>query len=95
MGKVEIDVAYVAHLARLELNDGEAEAFQGQLDGVLGHIAALGRLDLEGIEPTAHAAPIHNVFRADEPRESVPESDALANAPLAANGLFITPKIVE
>lgn len=95
MGKVEIDVAYVAHLARLKLTEEEASAFGGQLDGVLDHIEALTRLDLEGIEPTAHAAPIHNVFRADEPRASIPVSEALSNAPMSANDLFITPKIVE
>lgn len=95
MGTVNIDVAYVAHLARLKVTQEEVEAFGGQLDGVLRHIEALTRLDLAGIEPTAHAAPIHNVFRADEPRPSIPPSEALSNAPLAANDLFITPKIVE
>lgn len=95
MGKVEIDVVRVAHLARLELTEDEAAAFGGQLDSVLGHIETLTRLDLAGIEPTAHAAPIHNVFRADDPRPCIPAPEALRNAPMAANDLFITPKIIE
>jgi aspartyl-tRNA(Asn)/glutamyl-tRNA(Gln) amidotransferase subunit C len=95
MGKVDIDVARVAHLARLALTPEEEEAFGGQLGGVLQHIAQLDRLDLAAIEPTAHASPIHNVFRADESRPGAGVSEALANAPQAASDLFITPKIVE
>ncbi len=95
MGKAEIDIAYVARLARLKLTDEEISAFGGQLGGILRHIESLARLDLEGIEPTAHAAPVHNVFRADDPRPGVSAATALSNAPSAANDLFITPKIIE
>jgi aspartyl-tRNA(Asn)/glutamyl-tRNA(Gln) amidotransferase subunit C len=95
MASQKIDVSYVAHLARLRLTDEEAAVFQGQLGGVLGHIEALNGLDVEGIEPTAHAAPIHNVFRDDEDRPSISAQEALANAPQAANDLFVTPRIVE
>jgi aspartyl-tRNA(Asn)/glutamyl-tRNA(Gln) amidotransferase subunit C len=95
MTSQKIDVSYVAHLSRLRLTDEESAVFQGQLAGVLGHIEALNRLDVEGIEPTAHAAPIHNVFRDDEDRPSITAREALANAPQAANDLFVTPRIVE
>ncbi len=50
---------------------------------------------MSGVEPTAHAVPLVNVTRADEIRESLSHEDALRNAPRAANGLFIVPKIVE
>ena len=60
-----VDVAYVAHLARLHLTEEETESFQGQLDQVIAYVRQIGRLDLEGIEPTSHVRPVQNVFRED------------------------------
>ncbi|OQA29531.1 MAG: Glutamyl-tRNA(Gln) amidotransferase subunit C [Verrucomicrobia bacterium ADurb.Bin345] len=91
----KIDVRYVAHLARLHLGDGEATLFQGQLEQILEHVRKLNELDVEGVEPTAHAIPVHNVFRADEPKPSLDHDQVMANAPHAHNGQFVVPKIVE
>lgn len=91
----DIDVTYVAHLARLSLTPEEAKKFGGQLGNVLGYIEKLKELDVNGIEPTAHAFPLTNVTRPDEVRPSMAHEDALRNAPSQANGLFMVPKIVE
>ena len=95
MAAVEIDVKYVAHLARLALTPEEEKQFGAQLRNVLGYIEKLKELDVSGVEPTAHAVPMVNVTRPDEVRPSLPHDDALRNAPAQANGLFIVPKIVE
>ena len=95
MAAPEIDIKYVAHLARLHLTDDEEKKLGTQLDGILGYIEKLKELDVTGVEPTAHAVPMVNVTRADEIRPSLPRDDALRNAPKQANGLFIVPKIVE
>jgi len=95
MAAVEIDVKYVAHLARIALTPDEEKKLATQLGGILGYIEKLNELDVTGIEPTAHAVPLVNVTRADEVRPSLPHADALRNAPRQANGLFIVPKIVE
>ena len=95
MAAPEIDIQYVAHLARLELTPEEQKKFGDQLGHILEHIEKLKQLDVTNIEPTAHAAPRVNVTRADEVRPSLPHADALRNAPAQANGLFIVPKIVE
>jgi aspartyl-tRNA(Asn)/glutamyl-tRNA(Gln) amidotransferase subunit C len=92
---VDIDVAYVAHLARLSLSPEEAQKFGAQLGNVLGYIEKLKQIDVSGIEPTAHAIPLINVTRPDEVRPCISHEDALRNAPAQANGLFIVPKIVE
>ncbi len=92
---MEIDVKYVAHLARLNLTPEEEQKFGAQLAQVLEHIAKLNELDVSQIEPTAHAMPLVNVLRPDEARPSLPTAEALRNAPAQANGLFIVPKIVE
>jgi len=95
MASAEIDVKYVAHLARLALTPEEEKQLGAQLGSILGYIEKLRELDVSGVEPTAHAVPMVNVTRADKVRESLATEDALRNAPRQANGLFIVPKIVE
>jgi len=91
----EIDVKYVAHLARLALTPAEEARLGAQLGDILGYIEKLKEVDVTGVEPTAHPFPLVNVTRPDEVRPSLPHEEALRNAPAQANGLFIVPKIVE
>jgi aspartyl-tRNA(Asn)/glutamyl-tRNA(Gln) amidotransferase subunit C len=91
----EIDVKYVAHLARLSLTAEEEAKFGAQLGQVLGHIAKLRELDVSGVQPMAHAVPLLNVLRPDRVSPSLPHEEALRNAPASANGLFVVPRIVE
>lgn len=95
MAAVEIDVKYVAHLARLALTEQEERKIGEQLGQVLGYIEKLNEVDVSGVEPTAHAVPLVNVTRADEVRPSLSNQEALRNAPAKSNGLFLVPKIVE
>ena len=95
MPAVEIDVKYVAHLARLSLTPDEEQKIGAQLGNILGYIEKLKEVDVTGVEPTAHAFPLVNVTRPDEVRPSISNEDALRNAPAKANGLFMVPKIVE
>jgi aspartyl-tRNA(Asn)/glutamyl-tRNA(Gln) amidotransferase subunit C len=95
MPGVEINVKYVAHLARLALTPEEEQKIGAQLANVLGYIEKLKEVDVTGVEPTAHAFPLVNVTRPDEVRPSMSHEEALRNAPAQANGLFIVPKIVE
>lgn len=95
MSAGQVDVKYVAHLARLALTPEEEKKFGDQLGHILEHIEKLKELDVANVEPTAHAAPRVNVTRADEVRPSLPHDDALRNAPAQANDLFMVPKIVE
>jgi len=95
MASAEIDIKYVAHLARLQLTPDEEKKLGAQLGQILGYIEKLNELDVTNVEPTAHAVPMVNVTRPDEVRPSLPHDTALRNAPAQANGLFIVPKIVE
>ncbi len=95
MSAAPIDIKYVAHLARLQLTPDEEKKLGAQLGGILGYIEKLNQLDVNHVEPTAHAVPLVNVTRPDEVRPSLPHEDAVRNAPAKANGLFIVPKIVE
>ena len=95
MASVDIDVKYVAHLARLSLTLDEEQRIGAQLGNILGYIEKLKEVDVTGVEPTAHAFPLVNVTRPDKVRPSLSNEDALRNAPAKANGLFMVPKIVE
>jgi len=96
MAKVsDLDVAYVARLARLNLTHEETELFQKQLGDVLKYAEKLREVDVSNVDAAAHALPIFNVFREDAPRDWFTAQQALSNAPRQANGLFIVPKVVE
>ena len=95
MSAPKLDVRYVADLVRLKLSDGEIAELQPQLDHVLEYIALLNEVNVDGIEPTAHASAVYNVFRADVPRDGFTQEQATANAPHSGSGLFIVPKVVE
>jgi len=95
MASAEIDVKYVAHLARIALTPDEEKKLGSQLGHILGYIEKLRELDVTNVEPTAHAVPLVNITRADEIRPSISHDEAMRNAPKQANGLFIAPKIVE
>lgn len=95
MSASDLDVAYIARLARLELMAEETALFQTQLAQVLEHAGKLAEVDLEGVEAAAHAFPIFDVLRQDEPRPGLTQEEALRNAPRSARGLFIVPKVIE
>lgn len=94
MSHSHIDVRYVANLARLELTDQEVVTFQLQLEAILARAKALSKLDVTGIEPTAHPAPVFGRMRDDVPRESLPPAAVLQNAPDQAQGQIRVPKVV-
>ena len=91
----EMDVSYVAYLARLELSEAEKQKISAQLEDILSYVAKLNELDVSKVEPTAHATPLTNVLRKDEVRPSIEIGRILKNAPDSARDLFIVPKIVE
>src|SRR5207245_8872480 len=94
-GAADLDVAYVARLARINLSEEEANAFQKQLGDVLNYVEKLRQTDVTGVEAAAHALPVFNVFGEDAPRDWFTAEQALSNAPRKANGHFIVPKVVE
>jgi aspartyl-tRNA(Asn)/glutamyl-tRNA(Gln) amidotransferase subunit C len=94
-GTSDLDVAYVAGLARINLTEDEAKIFQRQLEDVLEYVKKLRQVDVTGVDAAAHGLPVFNVFRADAPRDWLTAEQALSNAPRQANGLFIVPKVVE
>ncbi len=91
----EINVAYVANLARLDLDAESCALFQRQLGLVVEYVQQLGELDVAGIEPTSHGQLVCNVFRADEERASLEHERVLQNAPARLGAEFKVSRIIE
>jgi aspartyl-tRNA(Asn)/glutamyl-tRNA(Gln) amidotransferase subunit C len=89
------DVENVALLSRLEFSDNELELFTGQLNAILEYADVLNKVNVTGVQPTAHVLPIKNVMRPDTALPSLPREEALANAPEQENGYFRVPKVME
>jgi aspartyl-tRNA(Asn)/glutamyl-tRNA(Gln) amidotransferase subunit C len=85
------EVLHVARLARLKLEESEIEPMASELSAVLDHIARIGELDLDGVEPSTHVVELTGRLRADEPRESLPREVVLAGAPAVGGDGFLVP----
>ena len=88
-------VRWVAHLARLELNQADQETMARQLSNILDYVNQLQQVNTEGIEPLAHPLPLQNVFRDDVPAPSLPVDAALANAPTRHGDFYGVPAVLE
>lgn len=95
MSTGEIDVRYVADLARIELTDAEATEFQSQLGEVLDYVGKLSEVDLSEVEQQIAAARIENNLREDTPSAPLGAEKVLLNAPQSADDLIVVPKIIE
>lgn len=89
------EVRWVAHLARLDLSEAELGLMTRQLSAIVGYVNLLQQVNTEGVEPWAHALPIHNVFRPDEPGISLTVDAALANAPDRHGDFYGVPAVLD
>ena len=90
----EDDVRYIAGLARIHLQGEEIQRLTKNLEDILHYVNKLEKLNVHGIEPTSHVLPIHSVYREDEVRPSLKQSEATATAVEAHNGFFKVPKVI-
>ncbi len=91
----KIDIDYVANLARVDLTDEEKVKFSAQLSDVLAYFDKLKAVDISGIEPTAHAFPLFNVWAEDVTVPGFTAEEALLNAPQIRDSQVVVPKVVE
>ena len=91
----QLDIDRVARLARIALTAEERATFSQQLGNVLHHIEQLSKVDVAGIEPSAHAFAVHNVWADDVAGPALPVEQALRNAPIQRDHMVVVPKVVE
>ena len=111
MKVTEKDVAYVANLSNLELADDERTRMLRDLNSILGHIDRLNELDTSNVEPMAQVSDRYRVRESGQEggpfdyasredvleglRKSLPQDEALANAPGSDGTFFRVPKVIE
>lgn len=88
-------VRKIASLARIAMNDAEAEALMPELNKILGMVEQLGEVDTTGIEPLAAVIPNHLRLREDKVTDGGIRDAVLKNAPQAEHGFFAVPKVIE
>ena len=87
-------VQHVAKLARLDLPPERLAKLTGELESILEYVAKIGQVDTAGVEPMAHALPLHNVLREDVVEPSLPLAKVLQNAPDTDGPFFKVPKVI-
>ncbi len=92
---MDIDIEYVAKLARIELSAVQKKKLAKQLNDILAYIEKLKQLNVDKVQPLSHVLPLQNVFREDKVGPSLPQGKVLANAPLARGNSFSVPRVIE
>jgi aspartyl-tRNA(Asn)/glutamyl-tRNA(Gln) amidotransferase subunit C len=92
---VEIDIAHVARLARLDLSEGDLQGYKAQLANILEHAARVQSLEGEPEVEASHPLRFENAYREDEPRPSLDRDEVLSQAPDSRDGYFVVPPAME
>jgi len=85
-------IKHLAHLSRLELSEVELDAMQGDMTKILGFVAKIESLDLDGVEPLTQMSKSVDVMREDAVANMISKEEALKNAPDANSDYFRVPK---
>jgi aspartyl-tRNA(Asn)/glutamyl-tRNA(Gln) amidotransferase subunit C len=93
---VTIDtVKRVARLARIAVDDADAERMTGELNAILGFVEQLNEVDVSGVEPMTSVTPMEMKKRQDVVTDGDKAGDIVANAPATEENFFLVPKVVE
>lgn len=89
------DVKRVAHLARIAINDDEAQSTQTQLAGIFKLIGEMEAVDVSAIAPMSHAQDVVQRLRDDAVTEPNLRESFQAVAPQVEAGLYLVPRVIE
>lgn len=84
----------IAHLARLEIKPEEEAPMLKKLEGVLNWMEQLNEIDTDNVQPLTHMTQELNVFREDEPKNTITREEALSNAPKQDGKYFRINKVM-
>ncbi|MEI5672524.1 MULTISPECIES: Asp-tRNA(Asn)/Glu-tRNA(Gln) amidotransferase subunit GatC [Nocardioides] len=88
------EVAHLATLARIDLDDAELDHLAPQLSVILESVASISGVAGDDVPPTSHPVPLTNVFREDVVRPSLTPEQALSGAPASEQQRFAVPRIL-
>ena len=89
------DIKRIAHLARIEVNDAEADATLTKLTGILALIEQMQAVDTTGIAPMSHSQDVTQRLRNDVVTETNQRELYQSIAPAVEEGLYLVPKVIE
>ncbi|MGJ8517163.1 Asp-tRNA(Asn)/Glu-tRNA(Gln) amidotransferase subunit GatC [Carnimonas bestiolae] len=89
------DVLRAAHLARISIDNADADRYVGDLTRILSMVDRLQEIDTDGVQPLSHPLDATQPLRADEVTESDQRDQFQAVAPEVAKGLYLVPRVVE
>lgn len=89
------DVAHLARLAHIRMDENELATMAGELDVIMDAIASVSEVAGADVPPTSHPIPLQNVFREDVPSGMLTQEQALAMAPDTEDGQFKVPAILD
>jgi aspartyl-tRNA(Asn)/glutamyl-tRNA(Gln) amidotransferase subunit C len=88
-------VTRIAHLARLELGPGEAQAMQAEMNAILAMVDEMAAADTAGVEPMAHPQEAAQRLREDAVTEHDQRAAFQPIAPAVEDGLYLVPQVIE
>ena len=89
------DIKRIAHLARIEVNDDEAQATLNKLTGIMALIEEMQAVNTEGIAPMSHSQDVTQRLREDQVTETNQRELYQSIAPAVEDGLYLVPKVIE
>lgn len=89
------DIEHLAKLSMLNLSEEEIEKYRASMEEIVGFANKINELDTEGIEESAFASNMYNVFRKDEVKESFDRDELLKNAPSSNGEAYSLPSMME
>lgn len=89
------DVERIAHLARLEIAEGDIGQYTHNLSNILALVEQMNAADTAGIEPMAHPLDVAQRLREDVVTEPDQRARFQAIAPQVEAGLYLVPKVIE
>jgi aspartyl-tRNA(Asn)/glutamyl-tRNA(Gln) amidotransferase subunit C len=88
-------VRRIAHLARIDVAEGEVEHLKGELNAILAFVEQLQEVKVEGVEPMTSVTPMAMKKRADVVDDGGIAGQIVKNAPASEENFFLVPKVVE
>lgn len=95
MSLAHSDIAKLARLARIQIDDNSSEELLGRLTDILGMIDTMQAVDTSSVAPMANPHDAHQRLRADVVSEDNQRERFQAIAPATENGLYLVPKVID
>ncbi|MGP6173391.1 Asp-tRNA(Asn)/Glu-tRNA(Gln) amidotransferase subunit GatC [Corynebacterium sp. A21] len=88
------EVAHLAKLSRLALSEEELKEFATQIDGIIGYVSDVQKVDAQGVAPMSHPHAIQTAMREDVEEKTLTAEQALDQAPAVEDQRFVVPQIL-